>query len=159
MGTDQGLVAEAIPVGANDMNEERMKILNMLQEGKITAAEASNLMDAIGADSDLRNISGSGSSPKYLVVKVVPREGSDGHSDVERVNIRIPLAILRAGVKLGALIPISAHDKVDDAMNKHGIHFDWKNLDDSAIDELIDSLAEFQVDAGGRDHEVTIRAE
>jgi hypothetical protein len=159
MGTDQSLVEEEIQIGANEMDDERMKILNMLQEGKITAAEASNLMDAVGAGSDLRNVSGTGTSPKYLVIKVAPREGADGHSDVERVNIRIPLAILRAGVKLGALIPISAHDKVDDAMSKHGIHFDWKNLDDAAIDELIDSLAEFEVDADGKDHEVRIRAE
>ena len=93
------------------------------------------------------------------MINVMPREGSDGHSDVERVNIRTPLAILRAGVKLGVLIPISAHEKVDDAMSKHGIHFDWKNLDDAAIEELIDSLAEFEVDADGRDHEVRIRDE
>jgi len=141
------------------MEDERMKILNMLQEGKITAEEARGLLDAVGSGDDLRNVGRSSSSPKYLVVNVEPREGSNGHSDVERVNIRIPLAILRAGVKLGALIPISAHERVDDAMNRHGIHFDWKNLDDAAIDGLIDSLADLQVDADGKDHEVRIRAE
>ena len=141
------------------MDEERMKILTMIEGGKISAEEAAKLLDAVGGDGDLRDVGGNGKSPKYLVVKVEPRDGANGHSDVERLNIRVPLAILRAGVKLGTLIPLSAHEHLDEAMSRHGIHFDWRNLDDEAIDELIDSLADLQVDADGRDHVVRIRAE
>ena len=152
-------VEESIEIGGDEMDEERMKILSMIEGGKISAAEGAKLLEAVGGDRDLRDAAASGKSPKYLVIKVVPREGADGHSDVERVNIRIPLAILRAGVKLGSLIPLSAHERIDEAMTRHGVQFNWKTLDDAAIDELIDSLAEIEVDADGRDHEVRIRAE
>ncbi len=47
----------------------------------------------------------------------------------------------------------------NEEMTQHGINFDWKNLDDAAIDELIASLADLEVDADGRDHQVRIRAE
>ena len=141
------------------MDDEQMRILAMIEGGKISAEEGAKLLDAVGGDRDLRDVAGNGKSPKYLVIKVVPREGANGHSDVERVNIRIPLAILRAGVKLGSLIPLSAHERIDEAMSQHGVHFNWKNLDDAAIDELIDSLADLQVDADGRKHEVRIRTE
>ena len=141
------------------MDHERTKILGMLEDSKITAAEAAKLLDAVAGDTETRGVAANGRSPKYLVVKVEPRPGSRDTSDMERISIRVPLSILRAGVKLGSLIPMSAHERVDEAMTQHGINFDWKNLDDAAIDELIDSLADLEIDTDGRDHQVRIRAE
>lgn len=85
------------------MDEERLMILKMLQEGKITAEEAANLLDALnsGKDSKKQNEESqekpSGKPGRWF--RVVVTETSTGKS---RANIRIPLGVINAGMKMGA---------------------------------------------------------
>ena len=83
--------------------EERMKIFTMLQEGKITAEEASALIDAIEKPQD-RNlgietqsqsaeVQGKG---RWLRVKV-----SDINTNKNKVNIRIPIGLVASGLRFG----------------------------------------------------------
>lgn len=85
------------------MNEQRKDILDMLAEGKITADEAEQLIAALdrsrpanATSSDVRPAA----APKYLRVEVDTMEGGEPG----RVNVRVPLQLLRAGVRLAALI-------------------------------------------------------
>ena len=50
--------------------------------------------------------------PKYLYVTVEPKEGKKA----ERVNIRVPFSLFRAGIKFASLIPEEAQEKVSSAM-------------------------------------------
>jgi len=79
------------------MNEERKKILEMLSEGKITVGEAEKLMEALTKDQkESTEIKDASKTKvfKYLRVLVEPKDtGGD------RVNIRIPLNLIRAGMK------------------------------------------------------------
>ena len=96
------------------MSEERKKILDMLSEKKITAEEAEKLLSAISKEEG----SGTGTvkkEPKYLRVMVEPRPGSE---NPDRVNIRVPIKLIRAGLKLAALIPKSAQSQVNDALHE-----------------------------------------
>src|SRR6266545_6145368 len=104
------------------MNEERKRILNMLAENKITAQEAESLLDAMSrppppgaADSGARS-----ADPKYLRVLV------EGGAD--KVNVRVPFQLIRAGVRLAALIPATAHGPVNRALEKRGIDIDVSKL-------------------------------
>ncbi len=85
------------------MDEERMIILKMLQEGKISAGEAANLLDALGSGKETKKKSDSGEEKpsgkpgRWFRVVV-----TDTESGKIRANIRIPLGVINAGVKMGA---------------------------------------------------------
>jgi hypothetical protein len=63
----------------------------------------------------------------------------------DKVNVRIPLSLIKAGVKLTALLPESAAE----SMKEHGV-----NLDEFAKmsgDELLDALEELNIDIDTED--------
>ena len=99
------------------MNEQRKQILEMLAEGKVTADEAERLIAALERDqSDMSSPpprSQQKPRPKYLrvVVNSPDNFGGDGPG---RVNIRVPIQLLRAGVQLASLIPPRALNQVND---------------------------------------------
>ncbi len=129
------------------MSEERKKILEMLAGGKITAEEAGKLLDALGneAASDVLP-QAKKAPPKHLCVRVDEPSG-------EKVNIRIPIRMLKAGMKLGSLLPESAKEKVASAMRGKGIDFDIRNANAENIDDLVEAFSDLRVDvdSGGGD--------
>jgi hypothetical protein len=123
------------------MNEERKKVLNMLADGKISADEAERLICALenkttetspqtALTKTLDNL------PRYLFVKV---DAVDG----DKVNIRVPLKLVKAGIKLQALLPQDAQDKINAKLNEKGINLD--DFKDENLKDLLDALTEFEV--------------
>jgi len=80
--------------------EERMKILKMIEEGKISAEEGAKLLSAL---SDNRRTpaapigSGRPGSARWLRVRV-----TDVNSGRAKATVQIPLGLLDAGMKIGA---------------------------------------------------------
>ncbi|MEV5432392.1 hypothetical protein [Streptomyces sp. NPDC052701] len=129
------------------MNEQRRQILEMLAEGKITADEAERLIDALqrerpeappGATSRTK------ARPKYL--RVVMDAEDDTGDGTSRVNIRIPLQLLRAGVRLTALLPPAAITKVNAELDKAGVPIDLAELKPQHLEDLIEHLDDVIVD-------------
>ena len=126
------------------MSDERKQILQMLAEGKITVDEAEKLLEAVGeqpisgrkAKSDQEN---GGKIPKYLSIRIKSKDHGGGNK--ENVNIRIPLMLIKAGVKLGSLIPGKSKAKLDGILNEKGLDIDLGNLADADLDELIKGLS------------------
>jgi len=141
------------------MNEDRKRILAMLAERKITADEAERLLDAMGREP--APLQGGGAdpkpngSPKYFRVEVNANE-PDGPT---KVNVRIPMQLLRAGVRLSALIPPKARDEVNAAMARQGIPFDINQLKPENLDDLLVHLADFTVDVDSGDAKVRVFCE
>jgi hypothetical protein len=82
-------------------SEERMKILKMIEEGKISAEEGSKLLAAL-SDSSRRagtstRASGMGSSARWLRIRV-----TDVRTGRSKASVQIPLALVDAGMKIGA---------------------------------------------------------
>lgn len=80
--------------------EERLKILNMVAEGKITAEDGAQLLNAL-KDADRRSSpSGPGSAQgdegRYMRILV---SGLDGK---QRVNVNIPMNLVNVGLRMGA---------------------------------------------------------
>jgi hypothetical protein len=82
-------------------SEERMKILKMIEEGKISADEGSKLLAAL---SDSRRgvpapprPSGAGGSARWLRIRV-----TDVRTGRSKASVQIPLALVDAGMKIGA---------------------------------------------------------
>src|SRR5580698_6858126 len=61
------------------------------------------------------------SHAKYLRVLVEADEDPDGKNGPTSVNIRVPMQLLRAGVRLASLIPAQAHQHLDEALSQHGV--------------------------------------
>jgi hypothetical protein len=141
------------------VNEDRKRILGMLADGKITAEEAERLLDAMapGASPQLSSTApvGGKNAPKYFRVEVNANEPTGP----AKVNVRIPMQLLRAGVRLSALIPPRARDEVNAAMAREGIPFDINQLKPENLDDLIEHLADFTVDVDSGDAKVRVYCE
>ena len=141
------------------MNEDRKRVLAMLGDGKITAEEAERLLDAMGQGPRPAlggaSVPKSNGAPKYFRVEVNANE-PDGPT---KVNVRIPMQLLRAGVRLSALIPPRARDEVNAAMAREGIPFDINQLKPENLDDLIEHLGDFNVDVDSGDAKVRVYCE
>jgi hypothetical protein len=129
------------------MSEERRRILTMMAEGKLSAAEAEALLDALSSHSSsqiarVRPAPTSGAGPKYLRVLV---EGNfEGKPN--KVNVRIPIELIRAGMRLAALIPVVAYEPVNRALKENGVDVDISKLRPEDLEGLVAHLQELQVD-------------
>ena len=86
--------------------KERMKILEMIASGQITAEEGSRLLDAGGVEEpapaeksasvakQLESVDLSKMKGRRLRVKVVESSGT-------RVNVNLPLSLMEVGLKIG----------------------------------------------------------
>jgi uncharacterized membrane protein len=145
------------------MNENRRQILEMLAAGKITADEAERLLAALDSGPAVE-FSGStkGSNgatvktrAKYLRVLVEADESMTGMKGNTTVNVRVPMQLLRAGVRLASLIPQQAHDQLDQALSKHGVPITLSQIKPENLEELIDHLEDLTVDVTGTDGNMT----
>ena len=133
------------------MNEHRRQILEMLAQGKISAVEAERLIAAAEAPPAFSTASDSGTStagkprPKYLRV-VVDSEDDGGHDGPTKVNVRVPMQLLRAGVRLAGLIPAPALRRANDAMQEQGVPIDLTQIKPENLEELVEHLNDLTVD-------------
>ena len=122
------------------MDTEHRKVLDMLAEGKISAADAERLLSKLAGSAEDLTIetpadeTTTSSRPlKYLRVVV-------DSTNADKVNVRVPMGLLRTGIKLSTMIPILAGDKLKES----GI--DLSHLSNLSGDELIDELRDLKVD-------------
>lgn len=151
------------------MNDDRRSILDLLAAGKITADEAERLLVAVDVrpgsapDSSASAASGAQSAavsskvrPKYLRVLVEADETTTGiKGGPTTVNIRVPIQLLRAGVRLAGLIPSQAHDELDKAFSQHGIQLTLSQIKPENLEEIIDHLDDLTVEVDGKDENKT----
>ncbi len=127
------------------MSEERKKVLEMLAEGKITSDEAERLLEKLEPRVDEQRAvrvetseSRKSGTLKYLCVLVDTTDG-------DKVNIRLPLALVRTGIKLSTMLPSKASEK----MKEQGI--DLSALSELRGDELLKALEELTVNVDSSD--------
>ncbi len=83
-------------------SEERVKILRLIQDGKISADQGVQLLEAL--QDPLQSKAGSGTSqPKTAQMAHWFRVCiTDTHTEKVKVNVRLPVSLITAGVKMGA---------------------------------------------------------
>ena len=74
-----------------------------------------------------------------------------------KVNVRVPMQLLRAGVKLAGLIPPQALHRANQAIHERGIPFDLSQIKPENLEELIDQLSDLSVDVDQKDHEANVK--
>jgi len=125
------------------MSEERKKILEMLAAGKISVDEAERLLSALGGagpESGAQQAAASGRGPRFLRVEV--KDGDDN------VDVRVPLALIRAGMKFQSLIPEHAKVKIGEKLDEKGIQLDLGKLKSGDIEDLVAALSDLSVNVG-----------
>jgi hypothetical protein len=140
------------------MNEQRKAILDMLADGKVTAEEAEQLIVALERDQPPAASSLDArpkGTAKYLRVVVDSLE----NGEPERVNVRVPLQLLRAGVRLAALIPAQALGQANAELSKSGVPFDLTQLKPEQLEALVEHLDEMTIEVDQPDAQVRVFCE
>jgi hypothetical protein len=140
------------------MNEQRKAILDMLAEDKITAEEADQLIGALERDQPPvaanSEVQAKGKAKYLRVVVDTTDNGEPG-----RVNVRVPLQLLRAGVRLAALIPPQALTQANAELNRSGVPLDLTQLDPEHLEALVEQLDEVTVEVDQPDAKVRVFCE
>jgi hypothetical protein len=79
--------------------EERMQILKMIEEGKISAKDGADLLRALDQDKDespTEPLKGA-SAARWFRVRI-----TDTSSGKNKVNVNIPIGLVNVGMKMGA---------------------------------------------------------
>jgi hypothetical protein len=109
----------------------------MLAEGKISAEDAERLLDKIEAGPSSEPTPprdpGDPNKIKWLLVTVDSEDG-------DKVNVRVPINLIRTGIKLGAILPKGASERI----RASGI--DLSDLNQLADEDLMEALANLHVD-------------
>jgi hypothetical protein len=134
------------------MSEETRQVLEMLSAGKVSVIEAEQLLQAVntpGQTADDKKV-----EPRYfrILVNKPAREGKKA----EAVNIRVPMTVIRGGLRLGALFPGMLGKKKIQLDN--GVELDLSKVTYTDLEAMIKDIGELTVDVDG-DAQVRIRCE
>ncbi len=136
------------------MSEDTRKVLEMLSQGKVSVAEAEQLLTAVDTASSAAGDEKK-SEPKYFRI-LVNKPARDGRK-AEAVNIRVPMTVVRGGLRLGALVPGMLNRKKIQLGN--GNELDLSKLTYTDLEAMIKDIGELTVDVDGGDATVRIRCE
>ena len=138
------------------MNDNRRQILDMLAQGKLTADEAERLIAALERNGAGATAMTDADKVKYLRVLVDTIDPLEGPT---KVNVRVPMQLLRAGVRLTGVIPTRAREEVNNALRKEGIEFDINNVTPQNLEEMIEQLRDLSVDVDNENTKVRVFCE
>lgn len=119
--------------------EERLQILKMIEEGKISATEGAELLRALDQSSPhTAQDPLKGTSPaRWFRVRV-----TDEKSGRHKVNVNIPMGLVNVGIKMGArFIPNIEDERYHEVMNairsgRQGKIIDIRNDDEGERVEI-----------------------
>lgn len=90
---------------------------------------------------------------------VVESEESHHGGSPAKVNVRVPIQLLRAGVQLAGIIPPQARSKVNAALQEKGIELDLNQIKPENLEELIHQLKDLTVDIDDANNKVRVFCE
>ena len=119
--------------------EERMQILKMIEEGKISAGEGAALLRALDQDqeNDASTPMKGASKPRWFRVRVT--DLSQGRN---KVSVNIPMGLVNVGIKMGArFIPEDENVEFQQVMEairsgRQGKVFDYTNEEEGERVEI-----------------------
>ena len=92
--------------------------------------------------------------PKYLHVIVDGTDPKDGQPI--HVNVRLPMGLLRVGIRFANFVPTSAREQVNDELRKRGMDVDINQISPEDLRELVENLKDLTVDVDRPDAKVKV---
>lgn len=148
------------------MNETR-RILDLMAQGRITADDAERLLQAMPAASPTMSTGASGAAsadaaasdavgaaggrPKPRFLRIAVHRPANQWRPERDVTIRVPIALVKGGMKLGAIIPGLASKQMEARLRERGLDLDLSAIDASAIETLLEQNGEamnIDIDSG-----------
>ena len=143
------------------MSDDRRRILELVADGKITVDEAQQLLQALdssnGASPGAAAEEGKPSKLRWVLINV-HKTAKEGKQDKD-VNIRVPIAVIKSGMRLGALIPGMAGDQVASRLREKGLDVDFSKLDAASIETMLRALGETNIEIESGRSQVRITCE
>ena len=139
------------------MTEERRQILEMLAAGKINADEADRLLGALQGEEPAGTATTAQVKPTPKFLRVIIDSTNDWKNAPVHINVRVPIGLLRAGVRLASFIPTNAQERVNEELRKNGMNFDVSQIKPENLNELIDQLQDVSVDIDSKQEEVKVK--
>jgi hypothetical protein len=128
------------------MSEDRKRVLEMLASGKVTVEEAERLLAALSdAPPPAPGAAPAAGRPGRFFRIVVQKKGSEGSG--KNVDIRIPLSLVKGGMRIGAMIP-GCGEAVTEQLKKKGIDLDVTKLNLDNLESALHDLGEMDIDDG-----------
>jgi hypothetical protein len=146
------------------MSDDTRRVLELVAQGRITVDEAEELMRALNArrasaappaaaEDRERDVS----KLRWVIIRV-HKTAKEGKHDKD-LNIRVPIAIVRSGMRLGALIPGLAGEQVASRLREKGLDVDFSKLDAAAIESMLRAIGETNIEIESGRSQVRITCE
>ena len=151
------------------MSDDTRRILDLLAQGKVTVDEADKLIDAIkGPAAQPTDAAAAGGDdrrkPRWIRINVF-KPARDGKEEKD-VNIRVPIAVVKGGMRLGAIIATFAGEKAAQRMKARGIDLDISKINDdlskmngAEFDAFLKSLDDTSIEIDDGKSQVRISCE
>ena len=137
-------------------NEDTRRILEMVSQGKLTVDDAERLLKAMAETGDApATESGAAPSPKRWLRINIHKPADENRPHAKDVNIRVPMGVVRGGMRLGAIIATFAGEKAVRRMKVNGIDLDLaaingdlSKLHGPEFDAFVNALHDIDIDDG-----------
>jgi len=144
------------------MSDDTRRILELVAQGKITVDEAQQLLQALdssngSASAGTGTEEGKPSKLRWVLINV-HKTAKEGKQDQD-VNIRVPIAVIKSGMRLGALIPGLAGDQVASRLREKGLDVDFSKLDAASIEAMLRALGDTNIEIESGRSQVRITCE
>jgi hypothetical protein len=116
------------------LNEERNRILELVESGQITASQAADLLDALSSERER--------PAERVRGRLVRIRVTDLPSNRQKVNVTIPVSLINVGLRLGArLAPQLSGSALEDLLHAiesgaTGRLLEWQDLEEGERIEL-----------------------
>jgi hypothetical protein len=144
------------------MSDDRRRILEMLSQGKISVQDAEDLLKAMGGETG--GPSSGAEEPKKTPrwLRIAVDKQIEGGGRKKEVTVRVPVSLVRAGVRLGGMMPRITGTRAGarlDALGVGDLGFDLSRIDPKQLEALINEMGEMVIDLDDGRAQVRITCE
>jgi hypothetical protein len=144
------------------MSDDRRRILEMLSQGKISVQDAEDLLKAMGGETG--GPSSGGEEPKKTPrwLRIAIDRQIEGGGRKKEVTVRVPVSLVRAGVRLGGMMPRIMGTRAGarlDVLGVGDLGFDLSRIDPKQLEALINEMGEMVIDLDDGRAQVRINCE
>ena len=141
------------------MSDELHRVLTMLAEGKISVDNAEQVIEALKhppepEEDDEYAWQPEPIRPRFLRIQM-HRPPSNGQLEKD-VNIRVPIAMVCGGMRLGMLMP-GFGDRINARLRARGVDFDLGRVDEEQIGSLLTRLGHVTIDVNEGNQQKQLR--